>query len=119
METGWEWITRGYSEKIQECKVGLLLWKGSKVGHTFLQKLKRCSLSWQNLRASTLTNARAMTKIKKDLEEVLDIEETMWKQKSRNQWMKQGDGKDIFFESKIKNALKGNGSLGLRILRKW
>lgn len=55
-----------------------------------------------------------MESVRKDLDELLDREEAMWKQRAKTQWLKEGDRNTQFFHAQAFKRAKRNEIRGLR-----
>lgn len=65
------------------------------------------------MEASGVATIEEIRSAKIDLNVWLDVEETMWKQRSRNMWLKLGDKNTSFFHTKASNRKARNYIMGL------
>lgn len=103
---GSQWPFASY---LDECQSALTSWNKNIFGHmgrkvTALQQ-KLQTLENLNLGAATLNDLHA---IRLELNKALAIEEDMWRQRSRNCWLKAGDKNTTFFHTKASNRLQRN-----------
>lgn len=91
-------LETSFMGKIQSCSKRLEEWNSKSFGH-----IGRCITKKENEALSLLQNihvqgAKARFKAwKEELDELLRREELMWKQKSRDMWIKEGDKNTRFF----------------------
>ena len=94
---------------LDECQSALTSWNKNIFGHvgrkvTALQQ-KLQTLENLNLGVATLKDLQA---VRIELNKALAIKEDMWRQRSRNCWLKAGDKNTTFFHTKASNRLQRN-----------
>ena len=109
MDRAWEKGISSTSENIylkclEECHSSFKIWNKNNFGHVgrkvayIQEQLQR--LECQN---DALVNMEEVQNTKMELNKMLDIEEILWKQHSRNSWLKEGDRNTSFFHTKALN----------------
>lgn len=87
---------------ISSCQAYLTQWNKKEFGHVGYQiKLLRNKL--QVLEASPEHNMDNIRQVRQALNAWLDMEEVMWKQRSQNNYLKEGDRNTSFFHAKASN----------------
>lgn len=106
---------RGLLSNLGQCKVSLINWDKQTFGNVRLQA-RRLEDEIQSLQQSPL-NAQVrqrLTKAKLELEVMLDKEELLWKQRSKVQWLAEGDRNTWFFHAQATRRARRNAIKGLR-----
>lgn len=100
---------------IDHCRLGLINWDRVTFGNV-KQQVRLLESEISSLQQQTLTpSVRQSIKDKRlELESLLDKEECMWKQRSKVQWLAEGDRNTRFFHSQATRRAKRNAILGLR-----
>ena len=94
--------------KIANCRVALLKWKKTFQGNSRC-KIDGLKKQVVDLQGQDYENKKAATKeLKRKLKEAYDEEELFWSQKSRVQWLKEGDKNTHFFHSSVKGRRQRN-----------
>ena len=96
-------------ECIEECRASLKSWNTQSFGHVGKQvaKLQRKLQALENLKGAAI-DLEETHNIKKELNKWLGIEEEMWHERSRNNWLKAGDKNTLFFHTKASNRHQRN-----------
>ena len=94
---------------LEECQLSLRSWNTHTFGHVGKQVavLQRKLQMLENMMVAG-TNLEAVHETKMELNKWLGIEEKMWQQRSRNNWLKAGDKNTTFFHSKASNWYQRN-----------
>uniref|UniRef100_A0A7N2KPR4 Uncharacterized protein n=1 Tax=Quercus lobata TaxID=97700 RepID=A0A7N2KPR4_QUELO len=94
---------------LEECQMSLRSWNTHTFGHVGKQvaDLQRKFQMLENMKA-TSTDLEAIHATKMELNRWLGIEEKMWQQRSRNNWLKAGDKNTTFFHTKASNQYQRN-----------
>ena len=97
---------------ISECHAQLTQWNKREFGHVGRQ-IKLLKTKLQMLEAFPENNMDDIRKVRLTLNSWLDTEEIMWKQRSRNRYLKEGDRNTSFFHTKASNRKQRNWIQGL------
>ena len=103
-----------FSSKISTCQENLKLWNRSTFGHvcnTLAKKLREL----QNAEESDCyrTNLGRIYVLRDEIQKLKTREELMWKQRSRNMWLKEGDRNTRYFCCRANQRNRHNLILGL------
>ena len=106
--------SNGLVEGLKDCAFGLGGWNCSDLGHS-PQKIQEKRKSLQAMIQVDLdeSNGEETDRLRKEINELLDVEETKWHQRSRVQWYQKGDRNTRFFHHKASQHKKKNGINGL------
>ena len=86
------------TQKIKECRVQLLKWSQAQVRATpNLIANKKVQLQELESQPMNLYNGQAVNNLRHELTALMLKEETLWRQRSRNSWLKEGDQNTRFF----------------------
>lgn len=120
MERAWERGINNTSENIfpkslEECRSSFTVWNKNNFGHVG-RKVAYLQEQLQRLECQhdALVNMEEIQNTKMELNKMLDIEEILWKQQSRNSWLKEGDRNTSFFHTKALNRHQRNSILGVK-----
>lgn len=106
MKTNWAdtHMKENIGEKIQQCGVGLTHWANKEFGSISKRKKKLYNqmTSLQNCEASNV-RIQELNEVEAELDSLLKREETMWFQRSRALWLKDGDKNSKNFHQKATN----------------
>ncbi|XP_075636573.1 uncharacterized protein LOC142608777 [Castanea sativa] len=105
---------QSFNQKIDMCQVNLRNWNRTSFGHVrnlLSKKLK--DLKWAEESDECSTNPSRIHQLQNDIEALKSKEECMWKQRSRNSWLKEGDRNTKFFHCRANRKNKRNHILGL------
>ena len=104
----------GLVEGLNDCASGLVRWNCSDLGH-IPQKIQEKRKSLQAMIQADLdgSNGEEIDRIRKEINELLDVEEIKWHQRSRVQWYQKGDRNTQFFHHKASQRKKKNEIIGL------
>ncbi|PON95719.1 Endonuclease/exonuclease/phosphatase [Trema orientale] len=105
--------------KFSTCADSLSSWHHRKFGkrkQTIKEKSNLLRILYQQLEDPDMD---AISKLGKELDDVLLQDETYWQQRSRVQWMKAGDNNTKFFQSRANYRRKLNRIKGYLILREF
>ena len=92
---------------ISSCNAQLTQWNKKEFGHVGNQ-IKSLRNRLQALENASEHNIEAIQSARKSLNSWLDIEEVMWKQRSWNNYLKEGDRNTSFFHTKASNRKQQN-----------
>ncbi|KAL0355322.1 UNVERIFIED_CONTAM: putative mitochondrial protein [Sesamum radiatum] len=92
--------TKGLMHKIRSCRLDLLQWNRSSFGH-ISGRIKELNeqLNLDTNKEITDTVRRRHDRLRTELEELLERVETMWKQRGKALWLKEGDRNISFFHA--------------------
>ena len=80
------------------CQLNLKVWDKNCFGHvrnSLQKKLKKLQVAKEG--GSYRTNPRRIYMLREEIQRLKNREECMWKQQSRNDWLKEGDSNSRFF----------------------
>ncbi|GAV61916.1 hypothetical protein CFOL_v3_05441 [Cephalotus follicularis] len=100
--------------KIRICRRALGQWNRETFGHVG-KAVKAARIKLENLQNEPVTGDTIddIKQVSRVLNEVLEREETLWKQRSKISWLKEGDNNTTFFHSKANQRRKRNTIRGL------
>ena len=103
------------TKKLKRCKKFLKTWSRDHFGNV-VQKIKRTKeLLWKAEEEATRSgNPDEMERLKSELRCLYDKEEKMWQQRSRLQWLQNGDQNTRFFHGTATQRKRRNFIKGLR-----
>ncbi|XP_027086733.2 uncharacterized protein [Coffea arabica] len=101
-------------KKTDKCRMGLLQWSKSKFGNvcSAADDLRKKIAKLQQGTLSDAVNSHIGT-LTSQLEAILDRENTMWKQRSKTHWYREGDRNTAFFHAQASKRRKQNQINGL------
>ncbi|XP_030942097.1 uncharacterized protein LOC115967167 [Quercus lobata] len=94
------------------CRDRLLAWNKNEYGHVGKQ-IKKLEHKLQILENHPIQNNAEIHEVRTALNQWLDVENTMWHQRSRNLWITDGDRNTTFFHQKASNYKERNSILGI------
>lgn len=99
---------------LESCRIGLVNWDRSRFGQV-KTKVKELKAELENLHRQQFTAdvKQRTVEVKRELEEQLDREELMWKQRAKAQWLAEGDINTRFFHSQASQRAKIDEISGL------
>ncbi|GAV77409.1 hypothetical protein CFOL_v3_20880 [Cephalotus follicularis] len=102
-------IMKNLFNKIRVCRKELANWNKIEFGHVgdTIKEIKTI-IEVLQARADAGERSEEIKQAKSVLNDLLQSEETMWKQHSRNLWLKSGDKNTLFFHSKANQRRKRN-----------
>lgn len=110
------WSLHEYGSPISKlysaCNARLSQWNKQEFGHVGHQ-IKTLRNRLQVLEAAPEQNTDSIRQVRQTLNSWLDMEEVMWKQRSRNNYLKEGDRNTSFFHTKASNRKQRNWIQGL------
>ncbi|XP_065623699.1 uncharacterized protein LOC136065014 [Quercus suber] len=107
-------IPRGLSEGLNQCAAELSNWHQAEFGHIPKKiEKKRKTLSALVLQDTSGCMGPQINILRREINELLDSEETYWNQRSRVQWLNEGDRNSKFFHNKASERKRKNTILGL------
>lgn len=100
---------------VEACRIGLLNWEKSSFGSVRNQiKEYKAKLEQLQQDPNTVEVKKIRWETKKKLEDLLDSEEVLWKQRAKVQWLSEGDRNTKFFHSQASSRARINEIQGLR-----
>ncbi|XP_075674729.1 uncharacterized protein LOC142643891 [Castanea sativa] len=119
IKTSWETLLGSslvvhLSKKIDLCQINLREWNRNTFGHvrTNLEK-KLKELHRAEEMGLYSTNPNCIGQLRHEIQALKSKEEVMWKQRSCNNWLKDGDSNTKYFHSRATQRNKHNYILGL------
>ncbi|KAL1156396.1 hypothetical protein V6Z11_A08G089000 [Gossypium hirsutum] len=103
---------------LEKLTIGLKKWNKDSYGHIgtrkreITQKLNKIQYAFEKTNSTFL--AQKEIELREELEEILNHEELLWKQKSRCDWLKLGDRNTKFFHGRTLHRRKINCINALR-----
>ena len=105
----------GLALSLKHCAANLLSWSHSVFGHIPKQiQAKRKTLRSLFLQDTDGRHGAEINRLRKDLNDLLYSEEIFWNQRSRVQWLKEGDRNTNFFHHRASKRRKKNTILGIQ-----
>lgn len=85
---------------LENCAIGLANWSRSSVPN-IMKEIREVNSELERLQKLPYSPEikAEETKLKMDLELLLDSEETLWKQRAKTQWLAEGDQNTRFFHA--------------------
>ena len=104
----------GIALGLQRCAAELSRWNKTVVGN-IPKKIqeKRQKLNSLTIQDSDGTNGAEINILRKEINDLLDSEETLWHQRSKIHWYREGDRNTKFFYARASDRRKKNTILGL------
>ncbi|KAH6760569.1 hypothetical protein C2S51_017518 [Perilla frutescens var. frutescens] len=98
-----------YSEKVKACGERLMAWDQTEFG-SVKHKIRDLQQQLSNIQAQpqSISNVQNSKRIESELDRVLKMEESMWYQRSKALWLKEGDRNSRFFHQKANQRQKRN-----------
>ena len=103
-----------FNEKKLNCQDNLKEWNTKTLGHirtNLTKKMQDLKQAEENGRY--ITNPELIYKLKGDIQSLKNKEEAMWKQRSHNDWLKEGDSNTRFFHCRATQRNRRNLIEGL------
>ena len=100
--------------KIVACQLNLKVWDKRSFGHvrnSLKKKLKELQEAEEG--GNYRTNLRRIYMLREEIQRLKNREECMWKQRSRNAWLKEGDSNSWFFHCRANQRNRRNFIVGL------
>lgn len=105
----------GLALSLKQCAADLSSWSHSVFGRIPKQiQVKRKTLQSLFLQDTDGWHGAEINRLRKDLNDLLDSEEIFWNQRSRVQWLKEGDRNTKFFHHRASERRKKSTILGIR-----
>lgn len=105
----------GLALSLKQCAADLSSWSHSVFGRIPKQiQVKRKTLQSLFLQDTDGWHGAEINRLRKDLNDLLDSEEIFWNQRSRVQWLKEGDRNTKFFHHWASVRRKKSTILGIR-----
>ena len=104
----------GIASNLQRCEIALTNWNRNVVGNIpkKIQEKKRALNSLSMIDRGT--RGAEVNQLKREINELLDCEETIWRQRSKTHWYREGDQNTKFFHARAsERRKKKNTILGL------
>ena len=104
----------GFQQKIVACQLNLKEWDKKCFGHvrnSLKKKLKELQEAEEG--GNYRTNLRRIYMLREEIQRLKNREECMWKQRSRNAWLKEGDSNSWFFHCRANQRNRRNFIVGL------
>ena len=104
----------GFNSKVLACQSNLRVWNKKTFGHvrnSLKQKLAELKLEEEN--GGYRNNPSRIQILRDDIQQLQGKEECMWKQRSRNRWLKEGDRNTKYFHYRANQRNRRNLIVGL------
>lgn len=119
MKQAWDTVVEGdllaqVTGKIQACKNTLTVWNKDCFGYV-MTMLKDKSKLLESLESEPVGDSVGVqiSSLKKEINDLLGKEEIMWRQRSRVQWLKEGDRNTKIFHARASQRRRRNGIVGI------
>ena len=103
----------GIASNLQRCEIALTNWNRNVVGNIpkKIQEKKRALNSLSMIDRGT--RGAEVNQLKREINELLDCEETIWRQRSKTHWYREGDQNTKFFHARASERRKKKHPFGV------